>query len=1042
MHAFTCKRWHQPTRKSSSASIARSLLLVAVALTLLVQGGQAANAAPPSRLPVTALSVGLSTPVAGAAGITYTTRFTTSAHGDLAQDNGTITIKAAAGTVLPSCATLLDVTANVRNSACGNSGESSTTMRVGTHIAPNHVVELVLDGVTTTTSLGTQPWTLSTSTDTAATTSYKTTRGARIIGTVEDPDGNGVPAASLQACQTTGAHCFSGSGGSDGHFELVVESAEAYVVQARASLSGQSYEATAARPVTPTTTSPASVKFTLEHHPIPAGTAVNGTTTGVPTVNWSAPAPISIPSTCAHGLGAATVTASDEVTGRSTTRTVPLRHATPGAASLDGEIPPLYPSHGQAEIRTATFCPGAVMPASGPSSGGTIVTINGSGFTGATGVRFGANPASSFRVVDDSSIQAVAPAGSGTVDVVVSSAGASTPRSQIDRYSYFRLDSVKTSGSNVAGAQVVIRGTGLAAPMNLLVFGTRLASTWTVVSDKEVRATVPAGQGTVAVNLFALGEQPENIGLAGVMFSYGSAQKVHRDRSVVAATTLPPSTTCCRGAGAPAARASIFEIPYNVASTYSLLTNSFKLVSFLMEGAEVAALGFEIGDATLIALSVGSTFAAVFVTVAVGLAVGYLAYRIISMFIDPSGTILDVKGNPVVGAEVRLLRGTTPIGPFVTVPPDDPGIRPNTNPETSDATGAFRWDVVAGYYKVSARKSGCWAPGKPSQASVSTAALPVPPPQVGLVLRLECRDSAAPPVPTVDKLDLSEGRAAGGTTVAVSGSGFAPGAVVTFGSAPAASTTFVSPRQLLVTTPPGTGAVGVRVTTAGGTSMTSASSTFTYRSAPSISGISPAQGPANGGTVVTISGAGLTGTTAVTFGSRPSTQWQVRSDTSIVAVAPPGGSGRVDVTVDDLWGRATARAAYTYGTATSAGGGLTPLQPSRLLDTRDGTGAPAGAVAAHATVRLQVTGRGGVPATGVSAVVLNLTVTRPQAPGFITAYRGGTRPAASNVNFSPGQTVPNLVVVPVDADGTVSLYNGSAGTVQLIADTSGWFATG
>lgn len=131
----------------------------------------------------------------------------------------------------------------------------------------------------------------------------------------------------------------------------------------------------------------------------------------------------------------------------------------------------------------------------------------------------------------------------------------------------------------------------------------------------------------------------------------------------------------------------------------------------------------------------------------------------------------------------------------------------------------------------------------------------------------------------------------------------------------------------------------------------------------------------------------------------------------------------------------------TVAAAVTTPGGFTSLAPSRLLDTRIGVGAPRGAVAPRGTVHLRVTGRGQVPATGVSAVVLNVTVTGATRPGFVTAYGNGTAlPGASNLNFVAGQTVPNLVIAPVGNDGNVDLYNGSAGTVQLIADVSGWFA--
>ncbi|NMM23589.1 MAG: hypothetical protein HHJ11_08845, partial [Phycicoccus sp.] len=135
-------------------------------------------------------------------------------------------------------------------------------------------------------------------------------------------------------------------------------------------------------------------------------------------------------------------------------------------------------------------------------------------------------------------------------------------------------------------------------------------------------------------------------------------------------------------------------------------------------------------------------------------------------------------------------------------------------------------------------------------------------------------------------------------------------------------------------------------------------------------------------------------------------------------------------------GAATAMAVTTPG-------GFTSLAPARLLDTRTGVGAAKVAVAAGGTVHLQVTGRGGVPASGVSAVVLNVTVTAPTAPGFVTVYADGkARPTASNLNFVKAQTVPNLVIAPVGTNGKVALFNGSGGTVQLIGDVSGYYLAG
>lgn len=133
---------------------------------------------------------------------------------------------------------------------------------------------------------------------------------------------------------------------------------------------------------------------------------------------------------------------------------------------------------------------------------------------------------------------------------------------------------------------------------------------------------------------------------------------------------------------------------------------------------------------------------------------------------------------------------------------------------------------------------------------------------------------------------------------------------------------------------------------------------------------------------------------------------------------------------------------YVAGTPTVPGA-FVSLDPARVLDTRVGNGAPNAAVAAQSTVDLQITGRGGVPADGVAAVVVNVTVTGPATGGFITVYpSGSSQPTASNLNFSAGQTIPNLVTVKLGTGGKIKLTNNSAGTVQLIADVAGYYLAG
>ena len=148
-----------------------------------------------------------------------------------------------------------------------------------------------------------------------------------------------------------------------------------------------------------------------------------------------------------------------------------------------------------------------------------------------------------------------------------------------------------------------------------------------------------------------------------------------------------------------------------------------------------------------------------------------------------------------------------------------------------------------------------------------------------------------------------------------------------------------------------------------------------------------------------------------------------------------GSGGSTDVLAD-------VAGYYLSGTPAEPGA-FVSVGPVRVLDTRKGTGVPVARVAAKATLHLPVLGQGGVPASGVAAVVLNVTVAAPSGAGFLTVFPdGATRPTASNLNFVAGQTVPNLVVVPVGANGKVALYNGSGGSTDVLADVAGYYLSG
>ena len=147
-----------------------------------------------------------------------------------------------------------------------------------------------------------------------------------------------------------------------------------------------------------------------------------------------------------------------------------------------------------------------------------------------------------------------------------------------------------------------------------------------------------------------------------------------------------------------------------------------------------------------------------------------------------------------------------------------------------------------------------------------------------------------------------------------------------------------------------------------------------------------------------------------------------------------GSPAPLDLVVDlNGWYSGAASTATTGGTFSGE-------QPVRLLDTRDGTGGIAAPVTGGGVLTLPIAGGVGVPASGVSAVVLNVTAVNTTSPGYLTVF-GGSRPLASDLNFVAGGTVPNLVVVKLGSDGAVRLYNGSPGSLDLLADLVGWYAT-
>ncbi|GHD83202.1 IPT/TIG domain-containing protein [Salinibacterium amurskyense] len=168
------------------------------------------------------------------------------------------------------------------------------------------------------------------------------------------------------------------------------------------------------------------------------------------------------------------------------------------------------------------------------------------------------------------------------------------------------------------------------------------------------------------------------------------------------------------------------------------------------------------------------------------------------------------------------------------------------------------------------------------------------------------------PVPLISSLTPNFGPIAGGTVVTITGSEFTGATGVTFDGTDGTSFTVDSDTQITVTSPAhALGAVDLIIERATGDS---APATFTYRGAPTVSDLTPTEGPLAGGTEVTITGTGFTGSTGVTFDGDAGTSFTVGSDTEITVSSPAHAAETIAVVVQHPIGNAAA-GNFTYTAA-------------------------------------------------------------------------------------------------------------------------------
>jgi YVTN family beta-propeller protein len=167
--------------------------------------------------------------------------------------------------------------------------------------------------------------------------------------------------------------------------------------------------------------------------------------------------------------------------------------------------------------------------------------------------------------------------------------------------------------------------------------------------------------------------------------------------------------------------------------------------------------------------------------------------------------------------------------------------------------------------------------------------------------------------PHIFSINPTSGTTSGGTLLVITGTGFTDAGDVSIGGTPVTSFQVIDNTLIAaITAPHGPGTGNVSVTTPGGT--TPESMPYTYLTpVPTISGFTPTTGSTAGGTQITITGTGLTGTTAVSIAGVPAAGIQVLNDTTIVATTTPNAPTTGPITLTTPGGTATsAPNNYTY----------------------------------------------------------------------------------------------------------------------------------
>ncbi len=725
----------------------------------------------------------------------------------------------------------------------------------------------------------------------------------------------------------------------------------------------------------------------------------------------------------------------------------------------------------------------SILPTNGIMSGGTTISILGSGFLSAASVSIGGTNCTSITVVSPTNITCITAATTqGTYSLTVSNTDTqSSTLASAFTFNPFTLTSISpTSGPLIGGTTLTITGNGLVSGATATIGGTDCTSP-NVSSSTTMTCIIPtkiAGAYNLVITnpdtsfatlssaytyrafptittvspssgKLAAGTQ---ITLTGTGFITGSSVTV----GGVACTAYVYTSATSMKCSTPSMVAGTYDVVFTNSDTQSVTkTNGFTYNPFPTAASISPTSGKASGGTTITITGTGFVTGA---TVTVGgttcttptvtnsttmtcvtpVKAGSTTYNVVVTNADTQSVTLTNVYTANLGPTVTSISptsGTMVGGTTITLT--------GTN-FISGATITVGGTTCTSPTWISSTSMTCVTPAK--AVGVNSIVLTNPDTQISTLA-----NSYTYTTFSLMSVAPTNGNLSGGTLITLAGTGFVTGATVTVGGTACTSPTVLNSSSITCNTPAKTAAIYSIVITNGDGATNTLTNSYTYNPNPTLTSISPSNGPPAGGTTITLTGTGFLSGATVSVGGSTCTSPTVVSATSITCVSPAhaAGTGSVVITNSDTQS-ATLSNAFTFNASLSVTA-ISPTSGSKkggVSATITGTGFLTGAIVTIggatctsttvvSSTSITCTTPAGV--NGANAIV-NVTNTDSQTSNytgftFVDATDAATSTLAASATMAPsdGLASVRIFVVPKN-DGSV--LRGTGRNIEISVSSS------